>query len=40
MVIAIHLQRLLATFAGWATREQARIVSYLGMKVRPSTNPS
>jgi transposase InsO family protein len=29
MVDAIHLQLLLATFAGWATRQQAQVVSYL-----------
>lgn len=29
MVEAIRLQLLLATFAGWATRQQAQVVSYL-----------
>jgi hypothetical protein len=28
MVEAIHLQLLLVTFAGWATRQQAQVVSY------------
>ena len=29
MVVAIHLQLLLATFAGWVTRQQAQAMSYL-----------
>ena len=29
MVEAIHLQLLLATFAGWVTREQVQVTSYL-----------
>jgi hypothetical protein len=29
MVEAVHLQLLLATFAGWATRQQAQAMSYL-----------
>jgi hypothetical protein len=29
MVEAIHLQLLLATFAGWVTRQQAQAISYL-----------
>jgi hypothetical protein len=28
MVEAIHLQPLLATFAGWASRQQAQVVSH------------
>jgi hypothetical protein len=34
MVEAIHLQLLLATFAGWATRQQAQVVSYLNEEDR------
>jgi hypothetical protein len=29
VVEAIHLQLLPATFAGWVTRQQAQVISYL-----------
>jgi hypothetical protein len=29
VVVATHLQLLLATFAGWVTRQQAQVISYL-----------
>jgi hypothetical protein len=29
MVEAIHLRLLLATFAGWVTRQQTQVITYL-----------
>jgi hypothetical protein len=29
MIESIHLQLLLATFAGWVTRQQSHVIAYL-----------